>query len=110
MVGRLQDTGLDTYLNDKVKDDIDSYLLQALQTGAGGGINWQARFDKYINGVLEAGLKGEKDDEILAILEKIAQNTEQKEELFKHEDLWTWITNTYGSDVAARWKASLNRQ
>lgn len=110
MIGKLNETGLSAFLKNTKKEDVDAYLLQALQMGAAGGANWQGNFDAYIDKVLKIGLEGKKDDEILAALQKIAQNTEQKEELFKKDDLWTMIESTYGSTVANAWKASLNRQ
>ena len=110
MIGKLNDTGLSTFLKNTKNEDVDAYLLQALQMGAAGGIGWQGNFDAYIDKVLKIGLEGTKDDEILAALQEIAKNTEQKEELFKKDDLWMMIEATYGSTVANSWKASLNRQ
>lgn len=110
MINRLKDTGLSSFLTNRKNEDVDAYLLQALQMGAAGGTGWQGNFDAYIDKVLKIGLEGKKDDEILAALQEIAKNTEQKEELFKKDDLWAMIEATYGSTVAAAWKASLNRQ
>ena len=78
--------------------------------GAAGGVGWQQNFDAYIDRVLKIGLEGKQDDVILGVLKEIAKNTEQKEELFKKDDLWLMIEATYGSTVANTWKASLNRQ
>lgn len=110
MIDKLNETGLSAFLKNTKNEDVDAYLLQALQMGAAGGTGWQSNFDAYIDKVLKIGLEGKQDDEILAALEKIAKNTEQREELFKKDDLWMIIEATYGSTVAAQWKDSLNRQ
>lgn len=110
MINKYKETGLSAFLENTKNEDVDAYLLQALQMGAAGGKGWQETFDAYIDKVLKIGLEGKKDDEILAALREIAKNTEQKEELFKKEELWAIIEATYGTTVATAWKASLNRQ
>lgn len=110
MVDKYKDTGLSAFLKNTKNEDVDAYLLQALQMGAAGGVGWQQNFDAYIDRVLKIGLEGKQDDVILGVLKEIAKNTEQKEELFKKDDLWMMIEATYGSTVANTWKASLNRQ
>ena len=109
MVGKYEDTGLSTFLRNTKDESVDAYLLEALQMGAAGGKNWQSNFDAYVNKVLKIGLEGNIDNEILAELKEIAKNTEQKEELFKKDELWMMIEATYGKQVADSWKASLNR-
>ena len=110
MVDKLKETGLYSFLENRKNEDVDAYLLEALQMGVVGGDGGQRLFNQYIDKVLKIGIEGKKDDEILAALEKIAQNTEQKNEMLQKNDLWMLIEATYGTTVANSWKASLQRQ
>ena len=77
MVDRLKDTGLAAFLKDNNKDDMDIYLNRVIQRGAyDTSENWQKTFDDYIDKVLAVGARfSTTDDEAIAVLRQIADNT-----------------------------------
>jgi hypothetical protein len=108
MRGKLDDVGLAHFLTDTKSEDIDKYLLRAMQVGVySNSPNWEANFDSYIDSILKLGLRGNTDDEIIKLLERIATNTEFSEEVTKNDKFWEIITLQYGSAVAEDWRSKL---
>lgn len=108
MRGKLDDVGLAHFLSDTKSEDIDKYLLRAMQVGVySNSPNWEANFDNYIDSILKLGLRGNTDDEIIKLLERIATNTEFSEEVTKNDKFWEIITLQYGSAVAEDWRSKL---
>lgn len=108
MQEKLDKVGLASFLKDTKSEDIDKYLLRAMQVGAySNSPNWESNFDSYIDSILKLGLRGQTDDKIIALLETIAANTEISEALTKNKDFWDIITLQYGSGVANDWREKL---
>lgn len=108
---KLENVGLSHFLEDTKSENIDTYLLRAMQVGAySNSPNWESNFDSYIDSILKLGLRGQTDDKIIALLETIAANTEVSEALTKNKDFWDIITLQYGSAVANDWKEKLTNR
>ena len=108
MRGKLDDVGLADFLKNTKGEDIDKYLLRAMQVGVySNSPDWEANFDSYIDSILKLGLRGNTDDEIIKLLERIATNTEVSEEVTKNDKFWEIITLQYGSAVAEDWRSKL---
>lgn len=110
MVERIQAAGLSAFLENTDKEYIDSQLLEALQMGAVGGKGGQVAFDSYIERVLKASNRSEADEKILAVLEKISQNTEAAKKFAADEDAWLIIANTVGTEQANEWRAKMQNR
>lgn len=105
---KLKDVGLSHFLEDTKSEDIDKYLLRAMQVGAySNAPNWESNFDAYIDKILKIGLRGETDDKIVSLLETIAANTEVSEAPTNNKDFWDIITLQYGPTVANDWREKL---
>ena len=109
MRSRLDDVGLADFLENAKHENIDKYLLRAMQVGVySNSPDWEANFDSYIDSLLKSGLRGNTDDdEIIKLLERIAANTGVSEEITKNDKFWEIITLQYGSAVAEDWRSKL---
>jgi hypothetical protein len=104
------DTGLALFLENKENEDIDKYLLRAMQVGVyGDSETWQANFDAYVDKILGLGTRGETDDRIIELLDTIARNTEISQDLLSNNDFWDLVVRNYGTTVATQWQSSLGR-
>ena len=107
-VDRMKETGLSDFLSNKTYESVDSYFLEAMQLYASG--TWDtAKFDKYIDSVLNIGTKGETDDLILEKLSEIAENTSDKQTILDNTSFWNAATRLYGQPAADEMRAAVNR-
>lgn len=105
------ETGLENFITNGKKEDIDKYLLRAMQVGVYGDADtWQANFDAYVDKLLGLGTRGETDDKIIALLETIAQNTEMTADLKENKDFWNLVEKNYGTTVANQWRNGLTNR
>ena len=111
MRDKLVDTQLSLFLEDKKKEDVDAFLLQAFQTGIyGSAKDWEANFDAYIEKLLSTGATNSKsDDAVLEVLRTIATNTEASKALLSNKSVWSMLELTWGKTFAEQGQRILNR-
>ena len=111
MKKKLVDTQLVTFLENTTDEDIDTYLLRAIQSGIyGSAKTWEADFDTYIEKLLSTGAANSKaDDAVLEVLRAIASNTEASKALLGNRDVWIQLENTWGKAYADQGRKILNR-
>jgi len=111
MKEKLVETQLVSFLENTTNEDIDTYLLQAIQSGIyGSAKNWEANFDAYIEKLLATGAANSKsDDAVLEVLRAIASNTEASKALLGNKEVWVQIENTWGKAYADQGRKILNR-
>ena len=107
----LVDTQLSAFLENKKKEDVDAFLLQAFQTGIyGSAKDWETNFNAYIEKLLSTGAANSKsDDAVLEVLRTIATNTEASKALLSNKSVWSMLELTWGKTFAEQGQRILNR-